>query len=183
MRRWLPLMGGIILGLGLGLVLFGLLKSDAVPHDEAAEIAEPLPVPSLDAPAPDFELSALSGERIQLEDYRGQVVLLNFWATWCGPCRLEMPTFQSRAEQFADQLAVVAINNAEAPADVQAFVDELGLSFDILLDPTADIQRMFLVRGYPTTFFVDAEGVVRVQHVGIMTEDQLDGYLRELGVE
>jgi peroxiredoxin len=183
MRRWIPLIGGLIVGLGLGLVLLGLLKSDNSPGEESIDKPDPHPVPSLDAPAPDFELSALTGERIQLEDYRGQVVLLNFWATWCGPCRLEMPAFQSRADQFDGELAVVALNNAEAPEDVQTFVDELDLSFDILLDPNGEIQRLYLVRGYPTSFLIDPEGVIRVQHVGIMTEEQLDGYLRELGVE
>jgi len=183
MRRWIPVIGGLIVGLGLGLILFGLLKSDTSPGERATEINAPLPIPSLDAPAPDFELSALTGERIQLDDYRGQVVLLNFWATWCGPCRLEMPAFQSRSEQFAGQLAVVAVNNAEPPEAVQAFVDELGLSFDVLLDPNSDIQRMYQVRGYPTSFLIDPEGVIRVQHIGILTEDQLDGYLRELGLE
>jgi cytochrome c biogenesis protein CcmG/thiol:disulfide interchange protein DsbE len=183
MRRWIPLIGGLIIGLGLGFIFFGLLKSDNSPVDGTPEKSIPLPIPSLDAPAPDFELSALTGERIQLDDYRGKVVLLNFWATWCGPCRLEMPAFQSRADQFSSQLAVVAVNNAEAPTDVQAFVDELGLSFNVLLDPNSEIQRLYSVRGYPTSFLIDPEGVIRAQHIGIMTEEQLDGYLRELGVE
>jgi peroxiredoxin len=93
-----------------------------------------------------------------------------------------MPAFQSRYEKFAGELAVVAINNAESSADVQDFVDELGLTFDILLDPNAEVQRLYLVRGYPTSVLINAEGIIRVRHIGIMTEDQLDGYLKEIGL-
>lgn len=184
MRRVMPLVGGLILGLGLGIILFlGFLKPDDPPRLSDLTLgSEALPVPSKDAPAPDFELSSLSGEQIQLKDYRGRIVLLNFWATWCAPCRLEMPAFQSRSERFPAELAVVAVNNAEAPAEVQAFVDELGLTFEILLDPDAKIQRLYLVRGYPTTFLVDREGVIRVQHVGLLSEAQLDAYLADQGL-
>lgn len=185
MRRALPIIGGLIIGLGLGIILlFGFLKPEEVSGvSDLTPGMEPLPVPSLDAPAPDFELTDLSGEQIQLSDYRGQTVLLNFWATWCGPCRLEMPAFQSRADQFSGELAILAVNNAENPTDVQSFVDELGLSFDILLDPNAEVQRLYQVRGYPTTFIIDPEGVIRAQKIGLLTEEELDGYLGELGLD
>ncbi len=93
-----------------------------------------------------------------------------------------MPAFQSRFEDYAGDLAIVAVNNAESPSDVQAFVAELGLTFDVLLDPAAEVQRLYLVRGYPTSVIIDAEGIMRVQHIGLMTEDQLDGYLQEIGL-
>ncbi len=184
MRKLIPLLGGILLGLGIGIVIFfGFLKEDTSPKmSDLAQGTEPIPVPSLDAPAPGFELASLSGESIQLEDYRGKPVLLNFWATWCAPCRLEMPAFQSRFEKHASELAIVAVNNAESPAEVQAFVDEFSLTFDILLDPEAEVQRLYRVRGYPTSLLIDAEGVIRVQHIGLMTEGQLDGYLQEIGL-
>jgi cytochrome c biogenesis protein CcmG/thiol:disulfide interchange protein DsbE len=185
MRRIMPLVGGLSLGVGLGIVLFfGFLKPREIPKVSDLTLgSEALPLPSQDAPAPDFELSSLSGERIQLKDYRGQIVLLNFWTTWCAPCRLEMPAFQSRSEQFAADLAVVAVNNAETPAEVQAFVDELGLHFDVLFDPEAEVQRLYLVRGYPTTFFIDRQGIIRAQHIGLLSEAQLDGYLSDLGIQ
>ena len=93
-----------------------------------------------------------------------------------------MPAFQSRFEKYDGELAIVAVNNAEAPEDVQAFVTELGLTFDILLDPEAEVQHLYLVRGYPTSVLIDADGIMRAQHIGLMTEDQLDGYLQELGI-
>lgn len=184
MRKLMPLLGGILLGLGVGIVIFfGFLKEDTPPEvGNLASGSAPQPVPSLDAPAPSFELSNLSGESIQLEDYRGKPVLLNFWATWCAPCALEMPAFQSRFEEYRGELAVVAVNNAEDPADVQAFVDEMELTFDILLDPAAEVQRLYQVRGYPTSFLIDADGVIRIQHIGLMSENQLDGYLQEIGL-
>ena len=184
MRKLMLLLGGILIGLGIGIVIFfGFYKEDPAPKvSDLIQGSEPLPVPSLDAPAPDFELTSLSGETIQLKDYRGKPVLLNFWATWCAPCRLEMPAFQSRFEEGAGELAIVAVNNAESASDVQSFVDDFGLTFDILLDPDAEIQRLYLVRGYPTSVLIDADGVIRVQHIGLMTEDQLDGYLQELGL-
>jgi peroxiredoxin len=184
MRKLLPLIGGLLLGLGVGVIIFfGFLNpDDGIRINANAEGAGSLPVPTLDEPAPAFDLTSLSGEQVYLEDYRGQVVVLNFWATWCAPCRLEMPAFQSRSTLYPDEIVVVAINNAEDPQDIQTFVDELRLDFEILLDPDAAVQRLYLVRGYPTTFIIDQEGVIRVQHVGLINEDQLDRYLADLGV-
>jgi len=105
----MPFLGGIFLGLGLGIVIFfGFLKIDITNNvSSLAKETAPIPIPSLDAPAPDFMLVNLEGETIQLEDLRGKLILLNFWASWCAPCRLEMPTFQSRYDKFAGELAVV----------------------------------------------------------------------------
>ena len=113
---------------------------------------------------------------------RGRPVLVNFWATWCGPCRLEMPTIQSRFNQYQSDLRFLAINFDE-PADVvQSFINELELTFDVLLDPGGKVQRLYAVLGYPTTYIIDHEGVISVKHIGIMTEMQLDNYLAGVGV-
>lgn len=183
MRKLMPLLGGILLGLGFGIVIFfGFLKVDrTINVSSLAKETAPIPIPSLDAPAPDFKLVNLEGETIQLEDLRGKPILLNFWASWCAPCRLEMPTFQSRYDKFAGELAVVAINNGEDREDVRIFTDEFNLTFDVLLDPKADVQRLYQVQGYPTTFLIDHDGVIRVKHIGLITEEQLDIYLQELG--
>ena len=180
----MPLLGGILLGLGVGIVIFfGFLREDLTPKvSDFTQGSEPLPVPSLDAPAPDFELLSLTGESIQLEDYRGKFILLNFWATWCAPCRLEMPIFQSSYDNYAGKVIVVAVNNAEDPEDVRAFIDEFELTFVVLLDPEAEVQHLYQVYGYPTTFVIDHEGVIRVRHIGLISEGQLDGYLQELGI-
>jgi peroxiredoxin len=132
--------------------------------------------------APDFGLETVGGDSVHLSDFKGQPVLLNFWATWCGPCRLEMPAIQARHEQFGDQFTVLAIDFDEPAVLVRDFVDELGLTFLTLLDPGGEVQALFRVRGYPSSVFIDAEGVIQVYHIGVMTEEQLDGYLRQVGV-
>lgn len=134
------------------------------------------------AVAPDFELINVEGENVKLSDYRGKSVLINFWATWCGPCRLEMPAIQARYEQYSPELVVLAVDNDESQEIVAAFVDELGLTFPILLDFGAVIQDLYRIRGYPSSLFVDANGIIQVVHIGIMTEGQLDGYLAEIGI-
>jgi peroxiredoxin len=136
--------------------------------------------PEKGAQAPEFSLETLEGGSLSIADLRGQVVLVNFWATWCGPCRLEMPALQARFENT--DLAVLAVNFDESPEQVQAFVDELGLTFPTLLDPGGDTQLLYQVRGYPTSYLIDEEGTIQIVHIGFMNDDQLDGYLTELGL-
>jgi len=138
------------------------------------------PAPEVGAVAPEIRLQSLQGEALSLGDLRGQVVLINFWATWCGPCKLEMPAIQARYNDGG--FAVLAVDFNE-PADlVQTFVDDLDLSFPVLLDPGGKVQELYRVRGYPTTFFVDAEGIIRALHIGEMSADILDNYLARMGV-
>jgi cytochrome c biogenesis protein CcmG/thiol:disulfide interchange protein DsbE len=138
------------------------------------------PSPEVGALAPDFTLTNLGGEQISLNDLRGQVVLINFWATWCIPCRLEMPAIQQRYNDGG--FAVLAVDFNEDAERVQAFVDELDLNLPILLDPGGDVQELYRVRGYPTSFFVDEGGVIRFFHIGEMSADILDDYLAQMGV-
>jgi peroxiredoxin len=109
-------------------------------------------------------------------------VLVNFWATWCDPCRLEMPDLQARAERFPDRLVILGVNFDEPESDVRAFAEELRLTFPLLLDPGAEVQEAYRVLGYPTSVFVDETGIIRAVHVGIMSSDQIDGYLANLGL-
>lgn len=133
--------------------------------------------------APDFTLTNLDGKSVHLRDFRGRVVVINFWATWCEPCRTEMPILQSayRVNQLLG-LEILAVNFDESRSEVQEFRDQMSLGFTMLLDPGGVIQRLYRVSGYPTTFFVDREGVIRAQHVGHLNESQLDEYLESLGI-
>lgn len=173
------LLGGLLIGLALGLGVFlGLPAERATGSSDASQAGA-----VLGEPAPEFSLQDALGHEHTLSHYRGEVVLLNFWATWCAPCRLEMPAIQERYDRFAEQgLSVLALNFDEPQAEVQAFGDELGLSFPLLLDPGGTVQRLYRIRGYPTSVFLDQSGVVRKIHIGIMTEDQLDDALFELGI-
>lgn len=174
------LSGFALVGLAVGLAFFNA-PSESVTSIAGASMT-PGVAPLVGSPAPDFELAVLDGGRQRLSDLRGRVVLVNFWATWCNPCRLEMPDLQARADRWRDQLAVLGVDFDEPEADVRAFRDELGLTFPLLLDPGAKVQELYRVVGYPTTVFVDEQGFVRVMHVGIMSPDQMDRYLAELGV-
>ena len=127
------------------------------------------PAPQIGHPAPDFTLTTLDGETVQLSDLRGQAVIINFWATWCGPCLREMPDIQTVADKYEDDLLVLAVNDAEPEGLVSSYITDLSLRFDILMDPTRDVQRLYQVRAFPTTFFIDKDGIVSDAVFGSMT--------------
>jgi peroxiredoxin len=157
--------------------LIPIINPNPAPETNQLEVA-----PVVGGLAPDFELLSLSGESFRLSDFRGKVVLINFWATWCAPCRLEIPAIQDRANLYPSDLVVLAVDNNEPAQDVLDFVLELQLTLDPLLDPGAEVQQLYQVRGYPSSYFIDREGVIKQLHIGIMTEGQLDGYLEDLGI-
>lgn len=130
--------------------------------------------------APNFETTTLDGETVTLEDFRGQTVLLNFWYTSCPPCEIEMPDIQAAYETYGDQdFVVLAINREETAEVIQPFVDDLGLTFPILLDETGDIQAQFDVRGYPTTFVIDSDGIIRQWNPGYLTDTQIQQFIED----
>lgn len=116
--------------------------------------------------APDFTLPDLRGQSHTLSAYRGKVVFLNLWATWCPPCRDEMPSMEKLHRRFADQgLVMLAVSQDEGPrAGVESFVRGLGLSFPILLDPEGRLPGRYGVTGYPETFLIDRNGRI-VEHI------------------
>ncbi len=122
--------------------------------------------------APDFTLINLDGEPVSLTDYRGTPVMLNFWASWCGPCRSEMPYFQ---EVFEDMewkvvgLEILAVNIGELPATAEGFMVTNGFTFPVLLDMTGEVADMYNVGKIPTTFFIDERGIIISSDVGSFT--------------
>ena len=113
-------------------------------------------------PAPELKASDLTGAPKTLADYRGQVVLLNFWASWCPPCQREMPSMERlRLKMAGRPLAVVALDSAEATDEVAAFLSKMRLGFPVLLDPDGSNTRRWKVFALPTTFLLDGEGRVR----------------------
>ncbi len=176
---------GLFLGLLAGvLIFFGLPALRAASGSAAQTPAGPsAPAPVVGAPAPDFVLTNLDGQQVRLSDLKGRVVLLNFWATWCGPCEAEMPAIQDRYTTFKGQgLVVLGINQDEDAETVRAFVERLGLSFTILLDPGAVVGELYRARGLPMTFIVDRDGQIVIQKVGYMSDGQLDQYLSQVGL-
>ncbi len=195
-RIALYLLVGFLLGVTFAWVLvLGFPSAESETSISALSTASPetteIPVigtvvskiaPEIGAQAPDFAFRDLRGNEIRLSEFRGRTVLLTFWATWCGPCRLEMPAFEDRYQELKDDgFIVLGVNYDEPVEDVRTFRDELGLSFPLLLDPGGSVQRLYRIRGYPSSIFVDPQGVVRVVHIGLITEGQLRDYLVELG--
>ncbi len=134
--------------------------------------------------APDFSLETLTGETLRLSDFRGQPVLLNFWNSWCPPCRTEMPELQRVQETPGDQVVILGVNllyQEDRLEDVHAFVREQGLTFPILLDRDGRVVTDYRVISLPTSFFIDAEGKIYLVQVGPMTRPFIEGILREMG--
>lgn len=131
--------------------------------------------------APDFELAGLDGKPLRLSDLRGRPVLLNFWATWCGPCRQEMPLLQETAERYADRgLAVVGVDVGEGAETVRNYARSLGVEFPILLDSTQDISDRFRVYALPTSFFIDSQGVIDLHFIGPLDAQMIEHRLEAM---
>jgi peroxiredoxin len=114
------------------------------------------------ARAPDFVLTDLQGNEHSLENYRGRPVIINYWATWCRPCEAEMPALQAVYEKYEDDgLVILAINTTESTQVITSFVEERDLTFPILLDNRSTVARAYKVQAYPSTYFIDGEGVIR----------------------
>jgi len=135
-----------------------------------------------EGPAPDFELPDVNGQMVRLSDLEGQVVVVNFWATWCGPCVREMPLFQEYQDRYGPGLVVLGVNEEESPETVREFVDELGISYTILIDRDTKAASIYKVMMLPTTLFIDKEGILRFTHYGTLDEEQFSNYLTVLGV-
>jgi thiol-disulfide isomerase/thioredoxin len=181
----LLLTAGVFIGLGIGAVIlfgFGPGRLIFTRWIGSAWADAPSLVPEINRTASDFELETLSGEKIHLADLRGKPVVINFWATWCGPCRIEMPLLQKYYDLYSPDVAVLAINYDEPVEKVRSYIEELGLSFPILLDPHTKVENLYYVRAFPTTFFLDADGIIRYQHIGALNEAQLAAYLDQIGV-
>jgi thiol-disulfide isomerase/thioredoxin len=132
-------------------------------------------------PAPALRLPLAGGGEVRLDQYRGQVVLVNFWATWCGPCRAEMPAMERAYRTHGPHgFAVLAVDVQERDADVQAFLREVGATFPSALDTTGEASRAWRAVGLPTSFLIDRQGIVRDVRVGPFTDEMLEEQLNRL---
>ena len=124
--------------------------------------------------APDFELETLFGEVVKLSDYRGQRVLLNFWATWCAPCRAEMPDMQKFHENKDVVILAVNLTDTESKAsNVPRFVDDFELTFPILLDEDVKVSGLYQIQPIPTSFLIDSTGRIHNVAYGALNYDQM----------
>jgi thiol-disulfide isomerase/thioredoxin len=169
--RWafpILLLGGILLLAAASLLFFSPPSVSSGPPRIGQRLAN-------------FSLPSLSGKVTQLDQYRGQPVLLNFWAIWCPPCREEMPLLEAYAQQHRTQgLVLLAINVGDEPEKARTFVDELQLTFPILLDQEQSLSDRLLIEAFPTSVFIDKDGVVRSIHVGRFTQEQIEAEITPL---
>jgi len=128
-----------------------------------------IPAPQTGFQAPDFELVSLDGELFRLSELRGRPALVNFWASWCVPCRSEMPALERVYQKYRDQGFLILAVNATHQDDLdkaRAFTAELGLSFPTLLDQSGEVSKLYQVRALPSSFFIDARGVIQDVIIG-----------------
>lgn len=132
--------------------------------------------PSMGRPAPDIALPSLDGTTIRLADLRGQVVLVNFWGTYCPPCTEEMPALQRLYERYANEgFVVLAIDVEEPPEVVEAFRERHGITFPIALSDDASINPAYRLHALPTSWLVDRQGIVRAIWIGPLDPDRVEG--------
>src|SRR5262245_11234206 len=142
-------------------------QSTAAPTSVASVDTTPAPLP--DRPAPDFTLMSLDDTQVTLSQLKGQVELINIWATWCPPCRAEMPAIETVYEQYHNQgFSVLAVNLQEDPRSVAAFMQQYRLAFPALLDLDGAVSRTYQASSLPSSFFVDRKGVIRAVYRGPM---------------
>lgn len=172
----------ILAGMGLA-ALIGvalIIRPDQGISDNPIDLFSFPPV-ELDQPAPELSLYDLNGAEVSLSDFQGEVVLLNNWATWCPPCRLEMPEFQSYYDKHKDQgFQVVAVEAGQPEAEVRQFVERVNINFVVLLDPENKSLETFQQRSLPNTFIIDRTGQLRYVWVGAIDEETLEQYVTPL---
>lgn len=134
--------------------------------------------------APDFTLANLEGNSMRLSDYQGKRVLLNFWASWCPPCQVEMPHMQKFYEDYQQQdVVILGVNMTSIEKhqdDVQQFISKGAYTFPILLDPKGEVMQAYQVTAYPTTYLLDSSGVIQDKFVGAMSYELMKKYASEL---
>ncbi|MBV9120584.1 MAG: redoxin domain-containing protein [Chloroflexi bacterium] len=140
----------------------------------------PPSAPVTGRPAPDFQLQTLAGGTASLASYRGKSVIVNFWATWCEPCKEEMPALQAAAAA-RQNLVILGVDNVEPAIRVRPFVDTYRLSFPILLDQDGSVIERYRVVGMPTSYFIDPAGTLKASYQGALTPEALQQDLALIG--
>jgi thiol-disulfide isomerase/thioredoxin len=168
-RRLAAAVGAVVLALAAGLIVWqaGLPEG----RSELSLIAS-------------FEAETLDGARLVVDDNLNRPLVINFWATWCEPCVVEMPRLEAAYQAGEDDgLVVIGVNNAEEAAVVRTWVAEYGISFPIVIDEFRELEALYQVRGFPTTIFIDREGRVQKRVEGIVSTETLARELKGIGVD
>ena len=135
--------------------------------------------------APDFELTKLDGTNVKLSDLKGKKVILNFWATWCGPCQQEMPDMEAFYKEHKENVEILAVNYTPSEKGggeekVSNFIKEKGITFPVLLDKNIDVTTAYKVITIPTSYFIDTKGVIQDKFIGPMTQKEMEKRIAKL---
>jgi thiol-disulfide isomerase/thioredoxin len=166
---------GLLVSLVLGGSFF-LVK----PSEELAAANQP--AVNAGSTLPEFFLTDLTGEPHSPASLTGKPAVINFWATWCKPCEIEMPLLQALAEKYP-QVAVIGINSGETEEVIRPFLVKYDITFPVWLDTGSTITDRLKIIGLPTTYFIDADGIIQAVHLGQLTPDLMNAYLSLLGIE
>jgi thiol-disulfide isomerase/thioredoxin len=166
-RSFILLVGGLAIGL--------LLAASVVWSGKAMETTHtPL---AAGVVVPGFDLVSLTGEHVKLSDLQGKILLVNFWATWCIPCKDEIPVLAALQKEYQNQVVVIGINAGEMSGVVQNFVDKNDISYTVLLDENNAVTDQYLIRAFPTTLIIDRQGALIAEHIGPLTSDIIQNYI------
>lgn len=166
-----------ITGIVIALAFAGLLLTQGMPKNSLSS----KPSAAAKEPAPDFTLSAINGRDFHLGDHKGKPILINFFASWCLPCREEMPVIEKIVREYGPKGVVflgVAVDDTEEK--MKDFIAKYGVTFPVGLDKTAAIQKSFDLYGIPTTYFINRQGIISYTHAGAVTEELLRHELDKL---
>jgi len=156
---------------GIVAILFVVILLAKTDHTEAEKIEMAVIGKSVG----DFSLMDLDGKTVHISDYKGKTVLINAWATWCPPCRAEMPDLENYYRQQKDNnFVILAINAGDTLEQAQGFVRSNNLSFPVLLDPDIKTLDALGITGFPTSILIDPDGIVKYIHIGMFRPDDLD---------
>ena len=142
--------------------------------------SELAPAPEIGRLAPDFTLVDLEGNEVTLSDFRGKAVFINFWATWCPPCRAEMPEIEAVYQEYKDKdVVVIGVDILEPEDVVRQFVEQGSYSWIFILDTTGAVSDDYRITAIPTSFFIDREGIIQAVTIGAMTKRAMENKLAE----
>ncbi len=178
-------LGTGMLGLALlarsGIALPGSAPSQASIDDSSPQLPASPGAPKVGMEAPDFSATGIDQQTITLAEFHGKPVVLNFWATWCGPCSAEMPNIEKVYQQHTGDVVFLAVNQGENKDSVAGYADLYRLHFPILLDPHQQVGDRYRIQALPTTVFIDAKGIIREIHIGgPMSTDYIEGQIKKL---
>jgi thiol-disulfide isomerase/thioredoxin len=171
--RWIFLLVAVLVVGG------GLIFLNRVPGQSRLAQLEPAPIKG--HPAPEISLVSTGGEPLSLSDFKGKPVVINFWATWCAPCRAETPDLQEVHRELGDEMVIFGVNvTQQDQGDIEAFLQEFGVTYPVGLDVDGEAFRAYSVLGLPTTVFVDRNGIINEVFTGPVTKAYVASKLGDL---